>query len=181
VAGDTIGTALGAREDEGTRHVLVGKQLHQQRALLVAVDVNDALRDAVDGRCDGRDRDPGRIAQQLAGQLADLGRHGGGEEQVLAPRGKLRDDAADRRQKAQIQHLIGLVEDEDLRSRQVDIALGDVVEQPTGSGHQDATPRASAWVCSRCPTPPNTWCGEAEISAVGAEAFGDLRQAAGGA
>ena len=132
---------------------------------------------------DGRDRDPDRIAQQLAGQLADLGRHGGREEQVLAPGGKLRDDAADRRQEAQIQHLIGLVEDEDLRARQVDIALGDVVEQPAGRGHQDVD--AAGQRLGLRPMPDaaeHDGHGEAEIPAVGAEAFGDLgRKLAGGA
>ena len=42
------------------------------------------LLDPVDGRGGRGDRDLGRIVQQLAGQLADLGRHGGREEQVLA-------------------------------------------------------------------------------------------------
>ena len=121
---------------------------------------------------DGRDRDPDGIAQQLAGQLADLGRHGGREEQVLAPRRQLRDDAADRRQKAQVQHLVGLVEDEDLRARQADIALGDVVEQPAGRGNQhvdaagqrlDLRPMADA--------AEHDGHGEAEMAAVGAEAF----------
>ena len=46
------------------------------------------------------------------------------------------DDAADRREEAQIQHLVGLVEDEDLRAGQADIALADVVEEPARRGNQ---------------------------------------------
>jgi hypothetical protein len=41
---------------------------------------------------------------------ANLGRHGGREEQALPLRRKLGDDAADRRQEAQIQHFVCLVE-----------------------------------------------------------------------
>ena len=132
---------------------------------------------------DGRDRDPDRIAQQLAGQLADLGRHGGREEQVLAPGGKLRDDAADRRQEAQVQHLVGLVEDEDLGACQDDIALGDVVEQPAGSGDQHVD--AARQRLDLRPMPDaaeHDRDGDAEMPAVGAEALGDLGgELAGGA
>ena len=109
------------------------------------------------------------------GQLADLGRHGRREEQVLPLRGQLRDDAADRRQEAQIQHLVGLVEDEDLGARQTDMALGEVVEQPARRGNQhvdaagerlDLRPMADAAEHDRH--------GQAEMAAVGAEALGDL-------
>ena len=47
---DPIGAALGAREHQRARHLRIGEQLHQQRALVVAFDVQHALRDAVDRR-----------------------------------------------------------------------------------------------------------------------------------
>ena len=52
-----------------------------------------------------------------------------------------------------------------------------------GVATSTSTPRASAWVWGRCPTPPNTTATrEAEMPAVGAEALGDLGgKLAGGA
>ncbi len=46
--GDAVGTALGAREYERARHLRIGKQICQQRALLVRFDVDHALRDAIE-------------------------------------------------------------------------------------------------------------------------------------
>ena len=135
-----------------------------------------ALRDAVDRRWPtGATETLDRIAQQVVGQLADLARHGGGEEQVLALRRQLGDDAADRRQEAEVQHLVGLVEHEDLGAGQHDAASRDVVEQPAGRRDQhvdaarqrlDLRPMADAAEHHRD--------GHAEMPAVGAEAFGDL-------
>ena len=143
--------------------------------LLLALDVQHALRDAVDRRRRRSDRDPDRIAQQLVRQLADLARHGRGEEQVLPLRRELGDDAADRRQEAEVQHLVGLVEHQHLGARQHDAASRDVVEQPAGRRDQhvdaarqrlDLRPVADAAEHDRH--------GEAEMPAVGAEAFRDL-------
>jgi hypothetical protein len=183
MTGDTIGAALGAREHQRARHLRVGKQLHQQRTLVVAFDVKHALRDAVDGRGRRRNSDPDRIAQHLVGQLADLGRHGRREEQVLALCRHLRNDAPDRRQEAQVQHPIGLVEHQDFRARQADVALADVVEKPArrGNQHVDAP-------CQCLNLGPVTDAAEhdrdreIEMPAVGAEALGDLGgKLAGGA
>ena len=86
---------------------------------------------------DGRDGDMDGVAQQLAGQLADLARHGGREEQVLALRWEVRDDAADRLDEAQVQHLVGLVEHEDLgAARATTLRSPDVVEQAARRGDQ---------------------------------------------
>ena len=74
----------------------VVEQLGQQGALAAWLDEDHALVDALDGGGLRRHRDLQRIVQQLAGQLADLARHGGREEQVLALPRQLRDDLADR-------------------------------------------------------------------------------------
>ena len=90
-------------------------------------------------------------------------------------RGQLGDDAADRRQEAQVEHLVGLVEHQDLGAGQHDAASAEVVEQPAGRGDQhvdaarqrlDLRPVADAAEHDRD--------GEAEMAAVGAEALRDL-------
>ena len=125
----------------------------------------------------GRHRDLDRIVQQLAGQLADRLGHGGREEQALALlRQVLGDDLPDRHDEAHVQHLVGLVEHEDLdagerrrRARRCGRAGGPGVATST------STPRASA---SRCgPMADAAEHGgdrDAEVLAVGAEALGDL-------
>ena len=102
----------------------------------MALNVNDALRDAVYCCSRGGHGDGNGIAQQLVGQLADLLRHGRRKQQVLPVYGKMGDDAAGRRQEAKIQHLVGLVEDEDLRAGERHIALREVIDQSTGRGNQ---------------------------------------------
>ena len=94
-------------------NVGIGEQLDQHVAFARRVDVDDLLLDPVDGRGRRRHRDFGRIVQQFAGELADVGRHGGGEEQVLPLARQFADDAADRPDEAEIEHLVDFVEDEE--------------------------------------------------------------------
>jgi hypothetical protein len=49
-------------------------------------------------------------------------------------------DTADRRQEAQIQHVIGLVEHQDLRGCQADAPRTNVVQQPSGRGNEHVDP-----------------------------------------
>ena len=131
---------------------------------------------------DRGDRHPDRIAQQLSRQLADLGRHGRREEQALALGWKLRDDAADRRQEAQVQHLIGLVEHQNLGAGKRDMALGEVVDETArrGNQHVDAA-RERLNLGPVAHAAEHDRHAQAEMPAVGAEAFGNLGgQLAGG-
>ncbi len=52
------------------------------------------------------------IAQQAVGQTGDLGRHGGREQAGLALRRQSGDDAADVLDETQVEHPVGLIEDE---------------------------------------------------------------------
>ena len=85
---------------------------------------------------------------------------------------KVRDDAADRRQEAEVQHLVGLVEHQNLGAREHDVALGDVVEEPArrGDQHVDAA-RQRLHLGPVADAAEHDRDGEAEMAAVGAEAL----------
>ena len=70
---------------------------------------------------------------------------------------QLRDDAADRREEAEVEHLVGLVEHEDLDPPRSTLRCVDVVEQPArrGDEHVDAA-RPAPGSAARCGTPPKT-------------------------
>ncbi len=135
--GEAVGTVLGAGEHERLVDDAGLDQVRQQLALALAVDQVHDLGDQRRGRVAGRDLDRRRVVQEAAGQLPDLVREGGAEEQVLATGGQQREDLADVADEAHVEHPVGLVEDEDLDRRQVDGPLADVVEQAAGGGHDD--------------------------------------------
>ena len=171
----TVGAALGAGEDDGAADVLLLHQLGQQGPLARRLDEQQALVDALHRRGDRRHRHLGGVDQHLAGQLADLGRHGGREEQVLPLAAHAADDLADRLQEAEVEHLVGFVEHQDLGGRQVGVALGDVVEQAAGRGDQDVE-AAGQGLDLRAVLGAAEDDGDAHVQvlAVATEAFGDL-------
>ncbi len=147
-----VGAALGTGEDERAGHGRIGEQLDQQRALLLSLDEDDLLLDAVRGLGDGRHRDLHGITQQLGGECADFVRHGGGEEHGLAARRQLGDDLAQRADEAQVHHLIGFVEHQDFGRAEVGGALGHVIDETAGRGDEDvdaALKRHWSAACSR--------------------------------
>ena len=114
-----VGAALGAGEDQRALDRIVPQDLHQQRRLAGAVDVQEPLLDALDGGGCRRHRDPNRIAQHVAGEIGDLLRHGGREEQRLPLARQLADDAADVVDEAHVEHAVGFVEHEDFDAIEV--------------------------------------------------------------
>ena len=71
------------------------------------------------------------------GELADLVREGGREQQVLARRGQQGEDLADVVDEAHVEHAVGFVQHQDLDLAQVDGLLLHVVEQAAGRGDDD--------------------------------------------
>ena len=89
----------------------------QHVALLVAADLDQPLLDVdVGGRRTG-DLDPLRVVQELGGQLLDRRRHGRREEQGLPALRQLRADFLDVRDEAHVEHAVGFVDHQQIRSR----------------------------------------------------------------
>ena len=97
----------------------------------------DALVDLVDGAALRGDLDLLGVLQDLRGELGDVTRHGGREQQRLALLGDRGHDAAHVADEAHVEHAIGLVEDEEGHVRQLDVAALDQVEKPARRGDQD--------------------------------------------
>ncbi|GAV35250.1 hypothetical protein ROTAS13_02925 [Roseomonas sp. TAS13] len=133
---EDVHVALAVAEDQRVLHLLPPDQAAQRLALLHRAAEHHAGDDG--GRHRGRagNLDLLRVAQEGVGELADLRRHGGGEEQRLAQRGKHADDALDIGDEAHVQHPVGLVDDEDLAVGEQDAATVEQVQQPARRGDQ---------------------------------------------
>ena len=171
-----VGAVLGAGEDQRPVDRFLPQHLDQQRRLAGAVDVDDALIDLLGGRGLGRDGDADRVAQHALGQLGDLARHGGGEEQGLPARRQLADDRADVVDEAHVEHAVGFVEHEDLDAVEPHRAHLHEIEQPARGRHQhvDAADQIADLAVDR-----HAADGErdarTDMAAVGLEAVDDLR------
>ena len=90
--------------------------------------------------------------------------------------GIVRDDAADRDEEAEVEHLVGLVEHQHLDLVEPDGAVAEVVDQAAGGGDEhvdaagDRADLARASARRRTPAPTR----DAGVAAIGAEALGDL-------
>jgi len=113
------------------------------------------LADGVEGVGDGfRGSDPVNldsdgVLQDVVRQVTDFFRHRGGEEQGLPLGGEMFEDAADVREETHVKHPVGFVEDEHFQTVEVDVALIEVVEQPSGAGDDEVHTRAefvNLWV-----------------------------------
>ena len=71
----------------------------------------------------------------MVGEIGDFPRHGGREEQRLAPGRQLRHDFADVVDEAHVEHAVGFVEYEDFDPIEMKGVLLDEVEQPSGGRH----------------------------------------------
>ena len=132
LAHDLVGAVLGAAEHQRALDVVALEEERQQSGLLALVDHGHALIDPVDRRRGRSDRDFGGIGEIFVGQLLDRPRHGGREEQGLPPGRDQRDDPLQRVDEAEVEHLVGLVEDEDFEIAKRERALIDEVEQAAG-------------------------------------------------
>jgi len=97
----------------------------------------EGVGNGLGGRAAQADLDAGRIAHGPAGELRELGRHGGAEEERLPLGGALLDDAFDVGQEAHVEHAVHLVEHEDLDVAQAGVALFEVIEEAAGRGDHD--------------------------------------------
>ncbi len=135
---DAVRTVLGAREDQRAAHRRVTlQQLREQHALSRLLDEADGLLDPLGGGGGRVDRDANRVAQQRRRERGDLLRHGGREEQRLARRRQQRGDASDRDDVSEVEHVVRLVEHQDLGEVEPDRAVRQMVEQAAGCRDED--------------------------------------------
>ena len=143
-----------------------------------AVDEEHMLVDALGGGRDRRDRHLRRIVQHVGGEAGDLLRHGRREEQVLPLLRQLRDDLADRNDEAEIEHVVGFVEDDDFGRRELQACRWRYGRAGGRASRRARRGRAPACrSAGRCETPPTMTPTELRPHelAIGAEAVGDLR------
>ena len=81
--------------------------------LVLRVDVDLELLDRVDGQRLGLDLDGDRVVEVAVGELADRRRHRRAEERGLAAAGRDAEDPLDVLEEAEVEHLVGLVEDDE--------------------------------------------------------------------
>ena len=120
---------LGVDEDERLRDRALLQQLQHGAPLVVGRDAVEVLLDVARGRVRPRHLDQDRVLQVALGQPPDLGREGRREEQRLALLGQVREDALQVGQEADVEHPVGLVEDDVLDLVQDAVLRLDVVEQ----------------------------------------------------
>ena len=137
--------------------------------------MDHALRDALDGGGDGRDRHARRIVQHLLGEIFDFARHGGREEQGLPLGRDFRDDFADIADEAHVQHAIGFVENEDFDVAETQRVALNEIEQAAGRGHQhfDAV-HERAHLTSHRDAADGERHADIHVTAIGLEAVDDL-------
>jgi len=135
-AGDAVGAVLGAGEDENARQFGIVEQFDQQVAFLSRFDKEDVMLDAVGGLRCRRHRDLDRVSQQFASERANVGRHCRGEEQVLPLPGQFADDAADRFDETEIEHLVDFVEHQKFDRVETRDAGVEMIEKAAGRRDQ---------------------------------------------
>ncbi len=136
-----IHVAFAITEDDGVLHILVADQRAQGLALHAMRNLDLELRDRFRRGGLAGNLDFLRVAEELVGQLAHFGRHGGREEQGLAQRRQHFADPLDIGHEAHVQHAVGFVDHEDLHAGQHHLAAFEMVDQAArcGDQHVDAT------------------------------------------
>ena len=114
---------LGAAKDDNGVVIDDLKDAGEGIHLRAVRNEEEALRNVVIGAALGLHRNLGGVIEVLLREAPDSVRHGGREKRhLLAVRGVLQ-DALDVFLEAHVQHLIGLIEDEELQLGQVQRAL----------------------------------------------------------
>ena len=137
VARHAVGAVLGAGEDQRLMHVALLDDLGEQRLFLGFFDKIDLLLDLIHRLGRRGDRDMLGIAEHALRKRGDLLRDGRRKQQRLPLGGQVFDDALDVREKAHIQHAVGLVQHKALHAVELDDALPHQIPQAAGRGDQD--------------------------------------------
>ena len=181
VAHHAVGTMLGPGEHQRAIDLAISQtcpEAEREQSLLFAlIKLGHILFDPLDrGRLRG-DFDPHRVADELLAKVSDRLGHGGREEQALAFLGQHVGHALERHDKAQVHHLVGLVEHENLDIAQRQRALIDQIEQPPRRGDQNVDPAGQrAGLLAHRHAAKDALHGKIEILGIAAHVLGDLRR-----
>ncbi len=143
LVGDVGGRALRTAEDHGQSTPVGLEDAREHLRLVHVVRTVDVLDGVLDGRAlvvGRRGIDVRRLRHVAAREADDGAGHGRREQHRLALRRQHGDDALDVGQEAQVEHLVGLVQDEDADVREVELALARQVEKASrgADDHVDA-------------------------------------------
>lgn len=131
-----VRTMLGAAKDDRQFADMFRQIFGQQRRLVALTDEMHALVDLFRGLTRRVHGDPDRIGQIGRGQFLHQLRHGGRKQQCLALFRQHLRDPAQRVDKADVQHLVGLVQHQIGGLAQVNGTALDQVDQAAGRGDQ---------------------------------------------
>ena len=176
-----VGAVLGAGEHQRAVDRLLLQELGEEGRLGGEVDLDDALGDALDRGGRRRHRHAGGIAQHRLGEVGDVLRHGGREEQRLPLDRQFADDFADVVDEAHVEHAVGFVEHQELdRAEPQRVALHEIEQAAGGGDHDFDALHHRADLAAHRHAADRQRRGEADVAAIGVEAVEDLaRQFAG--
>ena len=128
-----------ARSDENKRLFIphLPKLTEQDITLVTILHKDGALADGIDSFARARGADDDRITEKGFGKGLHLVRHRGREKDSLACFRQRLENTPDRRQEAEIDHLITLVEHEMLDLPQINLALRLQILEPARRGDDD--------------------------------------------
>jgi hypothetical protein len=136
-AGTAVGADLRAREDDGLVGLLGLEHLDELLGLVGALDVELELLDGVDGQRVGLDLHVDRVVEVAVGQRPDRRRHRRAEQRGLAAVGRQRQDPLDVLEEPEVEHLVGLVEDDEAALGEVQRRARDEVEHAADGADDD--------------------------------------------
>ena len=111
--------------------------MFEQVELVFEVHERDLLRDFIDGRLVGRNRNFFGVVHNVFRESLDLFRERRGKQQRLAFFGKLAADFPDVVYEAHVEHSVSLVEHEKFHAAEFELALVEKVEQAAGGRHKN--------------------------------------------
>src|SRR5204863_4205977 len=133
---DAVGVYVRAAENQHAVEICPLQQRHKQIEFLLCGYGINCVRNRFRRRTADADFDQLGIAQDPGGQTFDLRWERGGEEQGLAVRRNLFNDAAHVRQEPHVEHAIDFIEDEKLYLLQSHRALFEQIEQSSRRGDE---------------------------------------------
>ncbi len=137
---DLLRPPLGAAENDGLRGLLPLQQPHQQVVLLLGIDREVELLDGLHRQVLGGEIQRFRLPHVALGQPADRRRNGGAEEHRLPPLRATAEDLFDVGAEADVQHAVGLVEDDETQLAQHQRAAAHQVQDAAGGAHDQGGP-----------------------------------------